>query len=102
MNTYQWRVHQAQKSPPKGLDREFEVTRTYAEAARHVGNTEGVPVLDLWNMFWNACGQKEERLSEYLTDGLHLNQLGYSVSLMNEINDIQRADDLNLEIKAYV
>ena len=80
VNTQQWRVHQAEKTPPKNLDRDFDVTRTYAEAARHVASTENVPVLDLWNLFWNACGQQEERLSEYLSDGLHCNEKGYAVS----------------------
>ncbi|KAF9815453.1 hypothetical protein IEO21_04624 [Rhodonia placenta] len=72
VNTHQWRVGGA-------LDRNFEATRSYAQAARDVGAAEDVPVVDIWNKFWDACGHVEERLSEYLQDGLHLNQQGYAI-----------------------
>jgi isoamyl acetate esterase len=87
VNTHQWRVHQEEKTPPQGLDRDFEVTRSYAEAAKHVAKTENVPVLDLWSLFWHACGEREERLDEYLYDGLHCNEKGYAVSLLRTLCD---------------
>lgn len=77
VNTHQWRVLREQDGG--SLDRNFEATRSYAQAASDVGAAEGVPVVDLWNKVWDACGHVEERLSEYLWDGLHLNQQGYAI-----------------------
>ncbi|OCH95192.1 SGNH hydrolase [Obba rivulosa] len=79
VNTYQWRVRQQSKTPPKGLDRDFEVTKSYAQAVVDVGAKEGVPVLDLWTVLWEACGKEEQNLSKFLTDGLHLNEAGYTI-----------------------
>jgi len=79
VNTHQWRVHREQQDPPRGLDRDFEVTRTYAMAVKDVAAKDGVPVVDLWTKVWDACGHVEEKLSEYLYDGLHLNAQGYAI-----------------------
>ncbi|KAM5542561.1 hypothetical protein V8D89_003522 [Ganoderma adspersum] len=79
VNTLQWSVRQASRDPPAALDRDFEVTRTYAEAAKEVGQSEGVPVVDVWTKFWEGAGRVEAELKKYLTDGLHLNEEGYAV-----------------------
>ena len=79
VNTYQRRADLAARDPPRLLDREFEVTRQYAEAARKVGENQGVPVVDVWTMLWEACGKKEEDLTKYLYDGLHVNEEAYGV-----------------------
>ncbi|KAI0956864.1 hypothetical protein AcW1_005443 [Taiwanofungus camphoratus] len=79
VNTYQWRIEQRSWDPPQELDRNFEVTRTYAEKVKEVGAKEGVSVVDLWTRIWDACGHVEEQLSEYLWDGLHLNEQGYAI-----------------------
>lgn len=60
VNTYQRGADLAARDPPRGLDREFDVTKQYAEAARMVGEAESVPVVDVWKMLWEACGEKEE------------------------------------------
>ncbi|KAH9842412.1 SGNH hydrolase-type esterase domain-containing protein [Rhodofomes roseus] len=79
INTHQWRVTLRQGEPPKELDRKFEVTAEYAERVRTVGRELGVPVVDVWTRVWDAAGHVEERLSEYLYDGLHLNEHGYAL-----------------------
>ncbi|KZT11198.1 SGNH hydrolase [Laetiporus sulphureus 93-53] len=80
INTHQWAVRQAAKDPPKALDRKFEVTQAYAAKVLDVGKEVGVPVVDLWTTLWDACGRKEEQLSQYLYDGLHLNEQGYAIA----------------------
>ena len=79
VNTLQWSVRQASKDPPQNLDRDFEVTRTYAEAAKEVAEGEGVAIVDVWTRFWEGAGKVEAELKKYLTDGLHLNGEGYAV-----------------------
>ncbi|KAI8998989.1 SGNH hydrolase [Trametes punicea] len=79
VNTMQRERAQRAKSPPKELDREFETTRRYAEAVGDVGRQERVPVVDVWRNLYEAAGMKEERLEDYLTDGLHLNEKGYAI-----------------------
>ncbi|KAH9919430.1 hypothetical protein B0H21DRAFT_768166 [Amylocystis lapponica] len=61
------------------MDRDFAVTRAYAEAARDVAREEGVPVVDVWTAFWEAAGRDEARLGALLVDGLHLNAKGYEI-----------------------
>ncbi|KAI0637359.1 SGNH hydrolase [Trametes polyzona] len=70
---------QAAKVPPRENDRDFEMTRRYAEAVGEVGREEGVPVVDLWGRLYEAAGREEVRLEEFLTDGLHLNEKGYAI-----------------------
>ncbi|PCH38484.1 SGNH hydrolase [Wolfiporia cocos MD-104 SS10] len=79
VNTYQWRERQAMKEPPRGLDRDFAVTQSYAERAAQVAREEGVAVVDIWTRMWDACGRVEEQLSELLSDGLHLTEKGYAI-----------------------
>jgi lysophospholipase L1-like esterase len=61
----------------KERDREFEVTRLYAEAVIELAREEGVPVTDVWTLLWEAAGKDERALGEYLLDGVHLNAKGY-------------------------
>ncbi|KAI0070356.1 SGNH hydrolase [Panus rudis PR-1116 ss-1] len=79
VNTYQRGADLASREVPRDLDREFDVTRQYADAVKEVGAKEGVAVLDLWTELYEAAGREERRLSEYLSDGLHLNQAGYQI-----------------------
>ncbi|EPS96029.1 hypothetical protein FOMPIDRAFT_1025526 [Fomitopsis schrenkii] len=84
-----WARRQAAKDPPRVLDRRFEVTRAYADAAREVAAEEGVHVVDVWTAIWEKAEEKEDRLSAYLADGLHLTAEGYKVVsdiLMDAIN----------------
>ena len=76
LNDFQWG-----KRVEIGLpaDREFEVTRKYAEAAKAVGEKEGIPVVDVWTAIWEAAGKEQEGLEKYLIDGLHLTVAGYNV-----------------------
>ncbi|CDO74873.1 hypothetical protein BN946_scf185004.g23 [Trametes cinnabarina] len=85
VNTAQRERAQRAKSPLKELDRDFEMTRRYAEAVGEVGQQESVPVVDLWGKLYDAAGRKEESLEEFLTDGLHLNEKGYAV-VFNELD----------------
>ncbi|KAI0747659.1 SGNH hydrolase [Daedaleopsis nitida] len=79
VNADQWAARQASKDPPGPRDREFEVTRTYAEAAKEVAAKEGVALVDVWTKIYDAAGRVEKELSRFLTDGLHLNEAGYSI-----------------------
>ncbi|KAL4785794.1 SGNH hydrolase-type esterase domain-containing protein [Aspergillus varians] len=79
----------------KGYDhptRKNSLTRQYAEAAREVGDSLKVPVIDLWTAFMTAAGWKEgqpligssetpnnEKLASLLTDGLHFTPDGYRI-----------------------
>lgn len=89
VNTYQRGADLAARDPPRALDRLFEVTKQYAVAAREVGETEGVPVVDVWTMLWEACGKEERKLARYLYDGLHVNEEAYGLiydAIMRTIN----------------
>ena len=77
VNTYQRGVD---LDPPLRLERLFETTKAYAEAVGEVGTKEGVPVVDVWNALYDAAGRDEKALSQFLSDGLHLNAAGYDVS----------------------
>lgn len=61
------------------MDRDFEVTRQYAEAVKEVGKKEGVPVVDVWTKLYDAVGRDERKLDKFMDDGLHLNAVGYGV-----------------------
>lgn len=60
-------------------NRDFTVTKSYAEAVVEVGKEEDIPVLDAWTVFWDASGHKEQALETFLTDGLHPSGAGYEV-----------------------
>lgn len=62
------------------LDRDFEVTRAYADAVREAAREENVALVDVWTRFWEAAGKQERGLERVLWDGLHPNPEGYSVS----------------------
>ena len=69
------------RDPPGEMDRDFDVTKSYAEAVKQVGKKEDVPVVDCWTDIWESAGKEQERLADFLTDGLHLNGNGYEVSV---------------------
>ncbi|OJA11941.1 hypothetical protein AZE42_06385 [Rhizopogon vesiculosus] len=73
VNTTQWIMP---TSP-----RVFEITKTYAEAVKEVGEKENVPVADIWTTIFDGAGRTEEGCAKYLSDGLHLNSNGYSVRI---------------------
>lgn len=79
VNTYQRGAELQSRDPPLLLDRTFETTKLYAEAATGVGEKEGIPVVDIWNAIYDAAGRDERALSQFLWDGLHLNAAGYGV-----------------------
>ena len=80
VNTFQRRAELESRVPPLTLDRDFEVTKAYAESVRVVARSEGVALVDIWSALWEAAGKDEKSLSKFLVDGLHLNEEGYRVS----------------------
>lgn len=60
-------------------DRDFDITKSYAEAARETGSALHLPVADVWTEIWEASGKDEKALATYLHDGLHLSAAGYEV-----------------------
>ena len=80
VNTHQWIEFLRTCDHPKDYsDRQFDITKQYAEAAKEVGKAENVPVVDTWTLLWEACGRDEHSLPKFLTDGLHLNAEAYKV-----------------------
>ncbi|KDR81822.1 hypothetical protein GALMADRAFT_135217 [Galerina marginata CBS 339.88] len=79
INTLTWGAYLAALDPPLKLDREFEVTRAYAEAVANVAKEEGVGYVDVWTPLWEAAGKEEKKLEKFLSDGLHLTGEGYKV-----------------------
>ncbi|KAJ7489866.1 SGNH hydrolase-type esterase domain-containing protein [Mycena galericulata] len=79
VNTYQRAADVGSRDPPLALDRNFETTREYAEGVKAAAAASQVSVVDVWTAMWKAAGEKEEALSEYLSDGLHLNANGYKI-----------------------
>jgi isoamyl acetate esterase len=61
--------------------RTFDVTKAYAEEVKKAGEREDVPVVDVWTRIWEAAGKNEEEVKAYFTDGLHLGEAGYKVSV---------------------
>ncbi|KAI0831773.1 SGNH hydrolase [Trametes gibbosa] len=82
---------QRAKEPPRELDRDFEMTRTYAEAVGAVGRELGVPVVDLWGKLYEAAGRDEVGLERFLTDGLHLNEDGYAIVFEELVKTIKES-----------
>jgi len=89
VNTYQRGADLLSRDPPRELDREFDTTKTYAEAVLEVGEEEGLPVVDCWSTLWEAAGRDERSLSAFLYDGLHLNEAGYEVAYNELIRTIE-------------
>jgi isoamyl acetate esterase len=81
INTYQREADLSSRNPPVDLDRRFDVTQQYAEAVKEVGESNRVPVADVWTALWNKANHDEKALAEFLTDGLHLNTAGYEVRI---------------------
>ena len=79
LNAEQWAARQGARDPPRPMERDSAVTKTYAEAAVEVGAQEGVAVVDAWTALYEAAGKEEKALRKFLTDGLHLNEAGYAV-----------------------
>lgn len=79
VNTHQRGAELASRDPPRKCDRDFELTKLYAEAVVKTAREEGVTVTDVWSVVWEAAGKDEQALSAYLLDGLHLNAKGYEV-----------------------
>ncbi|KAF8968372.1 SGNH hydrolase-type esterase domain-containing protein [Flammula alnicola] len=90
VNTFARGAALASRNPPLALDREFEITRAYAEAVRDVALAEGVAFVDVWTALWEAAGKEEQALSEFLGDGLHLNGNGYQVMYEELIKTIAK------------
>jgi isoamyl acetate esterase len=80
VNTFQRRADLESRQPPLTLDRDFEVTKAYAESVRKVAQSEDVALVDVWSALWEAGGKDEISLTKFLNDGLHLNAEGYRVS----------------------
>ncbi|KAI0637368.1 SGNH hydrolase [Trametes polyzona] len=66
-------------APLEPPDRSLEASREYARGVGEVGVQEGVPVVDVWGKIWDAAGGDEDRVGEFLSDGLHLNGKGYAI-----------------------
>ncbi|KAI9369609.1 SGNH hydrolase-type esterase domain-containing protein [Aspergillus egyptiacus] len=77
-------------------------TRRYAEAAREVAASLGLPVVDLWTAFMTAAGWKEgqplvgsreapnaKKFESLFTDGLHLTPDGYRIVYDEVVKAIQ-------------
>jgi len=79
VNTFQRRADLESRVPPFALDRDFEVTKAYAESVREVSRSEDVALVDVWSAVWEAAGEDEKSLSKFLRDGLHLNAEGYRI-----------------------
>lgn len=79
VNTFQRGAALAARNPPQACDRDFLVTKEYAEAVVEVAKTEGVPVVDVWSAMYEAAERDERKLESFFHDGLHLNEAGYYV-----------------------
>ena len=80
VNTFQRRADLESRQPPLTLDREFEITKAYAEGVREVARSKNVALVDVWSALWEAANKDERLLTRFLRDGLHLNEEGYKVS----------------------
>ncbi|EJD06068.1 SGNH hydrolase [Fomitiporia mediterranea MF3/22] len=98
INLHQWLESKDPDGTTHKKDRDFGVTAEYAQKVRDVGAKEKIPVVDVWKALWDAAGQKEDALSRYLSDGLHLTPEGYSVVYEELITTIKEyAPDLHHE-----
>jgi len=79
VNTFQRRADLESRVPPLTLDREFEVTKAYADSVREVARSGEVALVDVWTALWEAAGEDEKSLSKFLRDGVHLNAEGYRI-----------------------
>ncbi|KAE9400779.1 SGNH hydrolase [Gymnopus androsaceus JB14] len=79
VNTYERRANLEARVPPILLDRDFEITRLYAETVKDIAREEEVGIVDIWTKLWDAVGHNEQALSKFSDDGLHLNGAGYQL-----------------------
>lgn len=84
VNEYQLEKFDHDKNTPHP-SRTASLTKRYAEAAKEVGTTLNVPVVDLWTAFMSSAGWKEgqpligsrevpnlDEFSRLFTDGKHI------------------------------
>ncbi|KJA20244.1 hypothetical protein HYPSUDRAFT_203946 [Hypholoma sublateritium FD-334 SS-4] len=88
VNTHARKAALAEREPPMALDREFDITRAYADAVRDVAAAEGVIFADVWTAIYEAADKDEVKLDKFLGDGLHLNENGYDVMYKTLIDTI--------------
>ena len=85
VDTYQRRADLESRNPPIALDRLFATTEAYAQTVKDVAAEENVAVVDAWGTLWEAVGKEEKSLNKFLIDGLHLNEAGYQVRLLQAL-----------------
>lgn len=85
-----WAAALADREVPRDLDRTFEETKRYADAAKEVAAAQRVPLVDTYDALWKAAGEKEEGLTPFLSDGLHLTEKGYEIVYEELIKVISR------------
>ncbi|KAF9264736.1 SGNH hydrolase [Marasmius fiardii PR-910] len=103
VSTIQRSADLTSRSPPKELDRLFDNTKRYAEAVKEAAREEEVGVVDIWSGLWDASDHQESNLSNYLSDGLHLNKAGYEIVYERLIEIIEeKYPELHPEKMEYV
>ncbi|GAA6006372.1 SGNH/GDSL hydrolase family protein [Rhodotorula paludigena] len=74
-----WLDERVRRGLPRTHDRHPERTKEYADAVMHLGDELGVPVADAHTAVMDVVREVgEDRLGEFFTDGLHLNQNAYA------------------------
>lgn len=56
-----WQLH----NPPQACDREFSVTKQYAEAVLAAAASEHVAVVDVWSAMYDAVKGDERQLDKF-------------------------------------
>ncbi|KAI9313724.1 SGNH hydrolase-type esterase domain-containing protein [Dichotomocladium elegans] len=99
LNESQWR-----ENCDGPLNRNYETTKAYAEAARQVAKEKGVVVADLWTRIVQLA---DGHLDTYLADGLHLsaagNQAAFALlmeTIATHFNEIH-PDNLDMAISGW-
>lgn len=70
----------ASRDPPLALDRSVDTTKRYVDAVITLGKELQLPVVNIYTPIWQATMDgNQEKLKEYLGDGLHLTTAGYTV-----------------------
>ncbi|WVQ94350.1 hypothetical protein IAU59_001429 [Kwoniella sp. CBS 9459] len=76
------------EGPKPDQNRDFGITKQYAEACLEVGKDKGVEAVDLWTAIIKAAGgEGPKELAPYFYDGLHLTSAGYEV-LFNALSSL--------------
>ncbi|KAF4615336.1 hypothetical protein D9613_003243 [Agrocybe pediades] len=103
VNTIARRADLEARNPPLKLDREFDITRSYADAVGEVAVAQKVAFVDVWTAIWEAAGKSEPALAKYLGDGLHLNEEGYDIMYEELIKTIAKEyPDVHYDNMKYV